>query len=104
MVNRHLLGTVEKNEIHESNRLAKAKELLQQFTEEAPEQLRLGSDVSQALTTTEVPENVWSNGLLDGSDVVTRYAFRKGVKIAEPLVKYSPEKAEKILFKQPDRW
>ena len=51
-----------------------------------------------------VPDNQWSNGLLDGSDVVTRYAFRQGIKIAEPLVKYDPIKAEKMLFKQPDRW
>ena len=104
MVSRRLLATLQKNEMNESNRLSKAKELLRQFTEEAPEQLQLGSDVPLSFSPTEVPENVWSNGLLDGSDVVTRYAFRKGVKIAEPLVKYSPEKAEKILFKQPNRW
>jgi len=54
--------------------------------------------------TVVVPDTYWSNGLLDGSDVVTRYAFRQGIKIAEPLVKYDPIKAEKILFRQPDRW
>ncbi|KAL3906035.1 MAG: hypothetical protein SGILL_009441, partial [Bacillariaceae sp.] len=48
--------------------------------------------------------NYWSNGLLDGSDVVTRYAFRRGVKIAEPLVKYDPEAAAKQLFRQPTKW
>mmetsp|Transcript_35020 Transcript_35020/g.84763 ORF Transcript_35020/g.84763 Transcript_35020/m.84763 type:complete len:756 (-) Transcript_35020:3488-5755(-) len=96
-VSRRLLALIEENEMNESKRLTKARELLRQVTEEAPEQV--GS-----FTTTEVPENVWSNGLLDGSDVVTRYAFRKGVKIAEPLVKYSPETAEKALLNQPNRW
>jgi ABC1 atypical kinase-like domain len=51
-----------------------------------------------------VPDNYWSNGLLDGSNVVTRYAFRRGVKIAEPLVKYDPEAAAKQLFRQPTKW
>jgi len=54
--------------------------------------------------TVVVPDTYWSNGLLDGSDVVTRYAFRQGVKIAEPLVKYDPIAAEKNLFQQPNRW
>ena len=54
--------------------------------------------------TVVVPDSYWSNGLLDGSDVVTRYAFRQGVKIAEPLVKYDPIAAEKNLFQQPNRW
>lgn len=101
----HLLAMMEENVITESKRLTKARELLRQVTEEAPEQIGLGSGVpSSSFATTEVPENVWSNGLLDGSDVVTRYAFRKGVKIAEPLVKYSPETAEKTLLNQPNRW
>ena len=99
-----LMATKKEDEVNVSNRLAKAKDLLRQFTEEAPEQPRLGSDVTLSFNATEVPENVWSNGLLDGSDVVTRYAFRKGVKIADPLIKYSPELSEKILFKQPNRW
>ena len=51
-----------------------------------------------------VPETYWSNGLLDGSNVVTRYAFRRGIKVAEPLVKYDPIAAEKLLFKQPTKW
>jgi hypothetical protein len=51
-----------------------------------------------------VPDSVWANGLLDGSDVVTRYAFRKGIKVAEPLVKYDPVAAEKLLFRQPTKW
>ena len=54
--------------------------------------------------TVVVPDTYWSNGLLDGSDFVTRYAFREAVKIAEPLVKYDPVAAEKNLFKQPNRW
>jgi len=55
-------------------------------------------------STVVVPDTYWSNGLLDGSDFVTRYAFREAVKIAEPLVKYDPVAAEKNLFKQPNRW
>jgi aarF domain-containing kinase len=62
------------------------------------------SIAAAATSATVVPDNIWSNGLLDGSDVVTRYAFRKGVKIAEPLVKYDPEAAAKQLFRQPTKW
>jgi len=96
---------IKENERNESKRLTKARELLRQVTEEAPEQMGLGSGLPPPFfTATEVPENVWSNGLLDGSDCVTRYQFRSGVKIAEPLVKYSPETAEKALLNQPNRW
>jgi hypothetical protein len=61
-------------------------------------------DVAAPAATVIVPDNYWSNGLLDGSNVVTRYAFRKGVKIAEPLVKYDPEAAAQQLFRQPTKW
>ena len=100
----------------DSARLTKAKLLLEQFTEENSEALapatkrnRDAPSSSNATTTTTtdlslVPDNLWANGLLDGSDVVTRYAFRRGVKIAEPLVKYDPEAAEKLLFRQPAKW
>ena len=97
------ISTVADQEINieegESTRLTKAKLLLEQFTAQ--------DDPSRSTapgTGGEVPDNYWSNGLLDGSDVVTRYAYRKGVKIAEPLVKYDPVAAEKLLFKQPTKW
>jgi hypothetical protein len=95
----------------ESTRLTRAKLLLKQFTEEGPEGPSLSRPTSAEVPgipsrtiTSDIPDNVWSNGLLDGGDVVTRYAFRKGVKIAEPLVKYDPVAAEKILFRQPAKW
>jgi hypothetical protein len=86
-----------------SSRLQKAKILLDQFTlDDDPEKpvsaLSVGED------SPSVPDNYWSNGLLDGSDVITRYAFRAGVKIAEPLVKYDPVAAEKLLVRQPTKW
>mmetsp|Transcript_46117 Transcript_46117/g.68700 ORF Transcript_46117/g.68700 Transcript_46117/m.68700 type:complete len:824 (-) Transcript_46117:1737-4208(-) len=50
-----------------------------------------------------VPENFWYNGhLQEGSEVVTRWA--RGVKVAEPLVRYDPIAAEKLLFRQPRKW
>ena len=104
-----------------SPRLQKAKILLDQLTAEEDEEpsLNVESNSNSNSQTTEnansssssddestvvVPDAYWSNGLLDGSDVVTRYAFRQGVKIAEPLVKYDPIAAEKNLFQQPNRW
>ena len=114
-----------------SPRLQKAKLLLDQLTTEDDEEPSLNVGASQAITSADskesdskqskadnkttasstdndstvvVPDTYWSNGLLDGSDVVTRYAFRQGVKIGEPLVKYDPIAAEKNLFQQPNRW
>lgn len=112
-----------------SPRLIKAKLLLDQLTAEEDEEPSLNVGLSKAITSADgkstansgssqaettsandddstvvVPDTYWSNGLLDGSDVVTRYAFRQGVKIAEPLVKYDPIAAEKNLFNQPNRW
>jgi len=118
-------------ELPESTRLTKAKLLLEQFTDGNRESLtppirskrredattaassssssntkKSAAPISTTSTTdlSLVPDNLWANGLLDGSDVVTRYAFRRGVKIAEPLVKYDPVAAEKILFRQPAKW
>ena len=109
----------------ESPRLTKAKLLLESFTDDDKEVLTLKERPSksttgggtnnnkiepislnpdESVTNSMVPNNDWSNGLLDGGDVVTRYAFRKGVKVAEPLVKYDPIKAEKTLFRQPTKW
>lgn len=91
----------------ESARLTKAKQLLEQFTSDNSDATVpiLRNKVSGNVTDLSlVPDNLWANGLLDGSDVVTRYAFRRGVKIAEPLVKYDPVAAEKLLFRQPTKW
>lgn len=113
--------TTTETALKESPRLTKAKLLLEQFTDDDKEVLTL-KEPSKSTDTKKtkpiiprpldpdnpmnnmVPDNYWSNGLLDGGDVVTRYAFRKGVKVAEPLVKYDPIQAEKRLFRQPTKW
>jgi hypothetical protein len=52
---------------------------------------------------TIVPDSFWRNGHLQGGgSYVTRWA--EGVKVAEPLVKYDPVAAEKLLFRQPTKW
>lgn len=87
----------------ESARLQKAKRLLEQFADENRD-ISTVAPIDISDNTKEVPDNLWKNGLLDGGDIVTRYAFRRGVKIAEPLVKYDPVAAEKLLFRQPTKW
>ena len=82
----------------ESARLRKAKRLLEQFTDGNSDTTTVVVGGVPDNSTTEVPDNLWKNGLLDGGDIVTRYAFRRGVKIAEPLVTYDPVAAEKLLF------
>lgn len=54
--------------------------------------------------TATVPDQVWYNGNLERGqgDFVTRWS--KGVKVAEPLRKYDPVAAEKLLFLQPAKW
>jgi len=109
--------TVEKKEIqktNESSRLTKAKLLLEEFsmtdqdegTEETETDSSAVSTASTSTTNTDitiVPDNFWSNGhLAGGSNYVTRWAA--GVKVAEPLVKYDPVAAEKLLFRQPAKW
>ena len=75
-----------------SSRLSKARQLLEQVLVDAPEEEVLEPDEV-------VPENYWSNGHLQEGDIVTRWA--RGQKVAEPLVKYDPVAAEKLLFRQP---
>ena len=75
------------------------------------------SSTTTATTTTPSPSNIvvpdtyWSNGHLDDTKLytnskdelfVTRWA--RGVKVAEPLVKYDPIATEKVLFRQPAKW
>jgi aarF domain-containing kinase len=54
----------------------------------------------------DLSESFWTNGhLMEGvsrGSYVTRW--NKGVKVAEPLVKYDPVAAEKLLFRQPAKW
>jgi hypothetical protein len=55
------------------------------------------------VSKTIVPDSFWRNGHLQGGgSYVTRWA--EGVKVAEPLVKYDPVAAEKLLFRQPTKW
>ncbi|CAB9527539.1 protein kinase UbiB [Seminavis robusta] len=117
--------------VTESARLTKAKKLLAQFTVEREDnnngrRLLLPSSSGSNFTTSAVngvaasrtpisngdnsdvtnnnvvPDQFWSNGHLQGGDYVTRWA--RGQKIAEPLVRYDPVVAEKVLFKQPAKW
>ena len=124
----------------ESDRLSKAKLLLEQFTtDEASSASVVDGNAAAAARSTEsglavtaapstsglavkidksnqqlvVPDAYWNNGhLMDqpgsrnsggkGGGYVTRWA--KGVNVAEPLVKYDPVAAEKLLFRQPAKW
>lgn len=87
----------------DSPRLSKAKKLLDEFQKEEP-----NSDVldSPILSVNDVvPDTYWKNGHLEGGTdggVVTRWA--RGVKVAEPLVKYDPDAAAARLFRQPTKW
>ena len=73
---------------------------------------RSSSDVASSTSSSSdaaaavVPDTVWWNGNLqggvEGSNVVTRWS--RGVKVAEPLVKYDPIQAKNRLFRQPAKW
>lgn len=63
------------------------------------------TSIDSSATTAVVPDTFWRNGHLmsgDGQNYVTRWA--RGVKVAEPLVKYDPIAAERLLFRQPTKW
>ena len=82
----------------DSKRLVKAKKLLQELMVE-----NVDAAISISPETAVVPETYWSNGHLQGSNnYVTRWA--RGVKVAEPLVRYDPVAAERLLFRQPGKW
>jgi hypothetical protein len=117
---------------NESPRLSKAKQLLEQFTldtqndernnngrparaaggSNATRSMPVSVSIAPAATSSNnleasssdyvVPDQYWSNGHLQGGNYVTRWA--RGVKVAEPLVKYDPVAAEKLLFRQPTKW
>lgn len=88
----------EKTSYVSSARLVKAKQLLEQFNVQEAMDLEFPSNT----TTTMVPDSFFRNGHLQDGDYVTRWS--KGVKVAEPLVRYDPVAAEKLLFRQPAKW
>jgi len=64
---------------------------------------RMNDSDSNGSKSNVVPDQLlWANGHLQGGNYVTRWA--RGVKVAEPLVKYDPVVAEKLLFRQPAKW
>jgi hypothetical protein len=109
-------------QVRESDRLVKAKQLLEQFSSSDPLLLESPGTSSSSSSSPSspssatlslknqspiVPDSYWRNGHLlqsrsPTSDYVTRWA--KGVKVAEPLVKYDPVAAERLLLRQPTKW
>ena len=80
-----------------SARLIKAQQLIEQSTLKDPV---LAVPDADLVTESALPDTFWSNGhLQEGGNYVTRWA--RGVKVAEPLVRYDPVAAEKLLFRQP---
>jgi hypothetical protein len=69
-----------------------------------PQQPQAQASPSSQTSTATIPESFWTNGHLDSDrgSFVTRWT--KGMKVAEPLVKYDPIKAERLLFRQPAKW
>ncbi|GKY97361.1 hypothetical protein MPSEU_000694500 [Mayamaea pseudoterrestris] len=111
--------------VAESSRLRKAKLLLEQLSENEDYQDLLETTATTTAATTSttpspaiiLPDSVFFNGHLTASsssssssstgtkssqNYVTRWA--RGVKVAEPLVKYDPIQAETLLFRQPTKW
>jgi hypothetical protein len=96
----------EKKRSHD--RLEKAQRLLRDFSPTNNNtiiELELNTSANtKELSSQTVPDTFWYNGNLEEGkgDYVTRWA--KGVKVAEPLVKYDPVAAEQLLFRQPGKW
>ena len=96
------------------DRLQKAKNLLDTVNQEDLQNVKIdmqestiaNSTISESSTQTSntVPDSYWYNGNLqqDKGSYVTRW--QKGVKVAEPLKKYNPVEAEKLLLKKPSKW
>ena len=80
-----------------STRLKKARLLLEELNKE-PLELDRGSN-DTASSSVLIPS--YSLGRLEGS---SSSRWMQGVKVAEPLVKYDPIAAEKLLFRQPRKW
>ena len=101
--------TVENPDVKtDSKRLSKAKQMLQDLMIENSDATSSMISISPTNSTSIVPETYWSNGHLQpgsggmNNNYVTRWAG--GVKVAEPLVRYDPVAAEKLLFRQPAKW
>lgn len=106
----------QQQQLLESDRLVKARRLLEQISsnDAVMEDEVASTPVTSSRTTTTqvldennnliVPDTYWRNGHLQegSSSFVTRWAG--GVKVAEPLVKYDPIVAERLLFRQPTKW
>lgn len=100
----------EKHQSVPSPRLIKAQKLLMEFQMTSPVDAddQEESTEEKDLQQQDLSESFWTNGhLLEGTagsrgSYVTRW--KKGVKVAEPLVKYDPISAEKLLFRQPAKW
>lgn len=95
----------EKKRSHD--RMEKAQRLLRDLSPINNQTMEVELDISsnqKELSSQTVPDTFWYNGNLEEGkgDYVTRWA--KGVKVAEPLVKYDPIAAEKLLFRQPGKW
>jgi hypothetical protein len=95
----------EKKRSHQ--RMEKAQRLLRDLSPGNNKTMDVELDTSsnqKELASKTVPDTFWYNGNLEEGkgDYVTRWA--KGVKVAEPLVKYDPVAAEKLLFRQPGKW
>jgi aarF domain-containing kinase len=95
----------EKKRSHQ--RMEKAQRLLRDLSPGNNKTMEVELDTSsnqKELASKTVPDTFWYNGNLEEGkgDYVTRWA--KGVKVAEPLVKYDPVAAEKLLFRQPGKW
>ncbi len=70
----------------------------------SPTKSKYSDNNSYSETTKTVPDTYWYNGNLQEGrgDYVTRWA--RGMKVAEPIRKYDPIAAEKLLFNQPTKW
>jgi len=64
------------------------------------------TDATTATATTTVPDSFWRNSHLQDSGTDQKYVTRwkRGVKVAEPLVQYDAIATEKRLFRQPAKW
>lgn len=90
-------------------RLDKARRLLDEFSIDPADMMEAEAAAASATKEEEeggaiIPESFWSNGHLQEGrgDYVTRWT--RGEKVAEPLIRYDPVAAEKLLFRQPTKW
>lgn len=107
-----MYGTEEREQRQSNERIDRAQALLQEiindksFEKINADAIGNSSDfnMNQTGLTNTVADNDWYNGNLQQGrgDFVTRW--QEGKKVAEPLRKYDPVAAEKLLFRQPTKW